>query len=215
MTQNETYESYTYSVYYAGRHQKRLGRRLAAWRERRVIASALRSLGPITSVLDIPSGDGKCLPILATFRFRVTPADVSWQALEQGRVHYPRFKHTPTPLVAEITRIALADESVDAVLCARVVEHLHLPADRISLLQELARVVRVGCVVSFFDAASLKYRRRLRRRLRKSRTGYRHAVTRQQFAAEARQAGLRCASMHALLRYHSELTAAALLKDDG
>ncbi len=214
MTQSETYESYTYSVYYAGRHQKRLGQRLAAWRERRIIAAAFRSLGPITTVLDIPSGAGRCLPILASFRFRVIPADVSPQLLDQGRLHYPRFVHTPAPVVAELNRIALADESVDAVLCSRLLRNLHLPDDRIALMTELARVARVGCVATFFDAASLKYRRRLRRRLRKSRTGFRHAVTRQQFASEAERAGLRCVSMHAMLRYHSELTAAALLKQD-
>ena len=214
MTYGDKYKSYDYAVYYAGKHERTLGRRLSNWRERRVVSAALRSLGPITTVLDVPSGTGRFLPALALFRLHVITMDLSAEMLTQGRRHYPRFRHQPLATVGSASDVPLADESVDAVLCSRLLHHFARPEDRIGILRELARVCRVGVVVSFFDAASLKHRRRLRRRARRGRPGNRHAVTRGQFAEEAGRAGLDCVSMHALLRFHSELTAATLLKRD-
>ncbi len=214
MPYGDKYKSYTYAVYYAGKHERGLGRQLSNWRERRVVSAALRALGPITSVLDIPSGTGRFLPVLAQFRMHVITADMSAEMLQAGRKHYDRFAHPPKPVVSSALRIPLADESVDAVLCSRLVHHFGLPEQRIEILRELARVSRVGAVVSFFDRASLKHRRRLRRRTRKGKLGNRHAVSRRQFSEEARESGLDCVSMHALLRFHTELTAAALVKRD-
>jgi len=214
MPYGDKYKSYTYAVYYAGKHERSLGQRLSNWRERRVVAAALRWLGPITTVLDIPSGTGRFLPVLAQFRLRVVAADQAAEMLKGGRRYYDRFAHPPQPLAGSAFQIPLADESIDAALCSRLLHHLALPEQRITVMRELARVVRVGAVVSFFDAASLKHRRRLRRRMRKGKLGNRHAVTRREFTEEARQAGLKCVSMHGLLRFHTELTAAALLKRD-
>lgn len=214
MTYGEKYKSHTYAVYYAGKHERGLGRQLSTWRERRIVSAALRGLGPITSVLDIPSGTGRFLPVLAQFRMNVIASDLSGEMLLAGRRHYERFAHEPFAVVGSATEIPLADESVDAVLCSRLVHHFSAAKDRVSIMRELVRVCRVGAVVSFFDAASLKHRRRLRRRMRKGKLGNRNAVTRRQFAEEATEAGFDCASMHALLRYHTELTAASLLKRD-
>lgn len=214
MAYGNKYKSHTYAAYYAGKHERGLARRLSNWRERRVLAAALRDLGPITTVLDVPSGTGRFLPILAQFRMRVIAVDLSDEMLQEGRRHYERFPHSPCSVVASAAALPLADESVDAVLCSRLVHHFALAKDRIGIMSELARVCRVGAVVSFFDAASLKHRRRLRRRMRKGKLGNRNAVTRREFAQEAAEAGFRCVSMHALLRFHTELTAAALVKRD-
>jgi ubiquinone/menaquinone biosynthesis C-methylase UbiE len=214
MSYGDKYKSYTYAVYYAGKHERGLGRRLSNWRERRVVAAALRSLGPITTVLDIPSGTGRFLPVLAQFRLRVIAADLSMQMLQQGRAYYEQFAKRPYAVAGSAFQLPLADESLDAVLCSRLVHHFGLAEQRIEVLRELARVCRVGAVITFFDAASLKHRRRLRRRMRKGKLSNRHAVTREQFAEEAKQARLTCLSMHALLRYHTELTAAVLRKQD-
>jgi ubiquinone/menaquinone biosynthesis C-methylase UbiE len=214
MGYGDKYQSHTYAVYYAGKHERGLGRRLSTWRERRIVAAALRDLGPVTTVLDVPSGTGRFLPVLAQFRMRVLAADLSMEMLQGGQRHYDRFAHRPLAFAASASELPLPDGSVDAALCSRLVHHFALPEERIAILRELARVCRVGAVVSFFDAASLKHRRRLRRRARRGKLGNRNAVTRRQFAEEASEAGLRCESMHALLRFHTELTAAALLKRD-
>ncbi|MBN1344164.1 MAG: class I SAM-dependent methyltransferase [Phycisphaerae bacterium] len=214
MTYGDKYKSYTYAAYYVGKHEKGMGRRLSTWRERRVVAAALRALGPVTTVLDIPSGTGRFLPVLAQFRMHVIASDLSTEMLQAGHIHYDRFVHPPRPVVASAFQIPMADESVDAALCSRLVHHFALPEQRIAVMRELARICRVGAVVTFFDAASLKHRRRLRRRMRRGKVGNRHAVTRREFADEAEEAGLSCVSMHALLRFHSELTAAALVKRD-
>ncbi len=214
MSYGDKYKSYTYAVYYAGKHERGLGRRLSNWREQRVVAAGVRALGPITTVLDIPSGTGRFLPVMARFRMRVIVADQSAEMLMQCRERYGLFVHPPQAVVASASQIPLADECVDAVLCSRLLHHFALPEQRIDIMRELARVCRVGMVITFFDAASLKHRRRLRRRMRRGKLGNRHAVTRRQFAREAAEAGLKCVSMHALLRFHTELTAAALHKRD-
>jgi len=175
-----------------------------------MVAAAVRAMGPITTVLDIPCGKGRHLPVLARFGLHAILADPSVEMIEQAGLYDQAFAHPLRRFVAAATQIPLPDESVDAVLCSRVLNRLALPEDRIRLLRELARVCRVGVVVSFFDAASLRYRRRLRRRP-EGRCGHR-AITRRQFREEAKHAGLECVSMHALLRFHAELTAAALLK---
>lgn len=208
----DKYKSYTYTVYYAGKHERGLGRRLSHWRERRVVAAALRALGPVTTVLDVPSGAGHFLPVLAQFRMRAVVVDPSIESLREGEQFYPRFVHRPKAVVASWLRLPLADESMDAVLCSRLIQRFSRSHERIEVLREVARICRVGAVVSFFDAASFKHRRRLRRQARRGRLGNRHAVSRSQFVSEAQQAGLRCVSMHALLRFHTELTAATLLK---
>jgi ubiquinone/menaquinone biosynthesis C-methylase UbiE len=185
-------------------------RRLGAWRERRVVAAALRGLGPITTVLDIPCGTARLLPVLARFGLRAVVADPSKEMVKQARGLQKSFVYPLYGFVAIATQIPLPDESVDAVLCSRVLNRLAFPEYRITLLCELARVCRVGVVVSFYDADSFRHRRRLRRNLG-TKPG-RHAITRQQFNDEVSQAGFKCVSMYALLRYHAELTAAGLVK---
>jgi hypothetical protein len=187
-----------------------LARRLSIWRERRVVATALRQLGPITTVLDTPCAPGRLIPVLNLYRLRVVLADVSLPSVTHVLGLCGGLIRPPDAVVASPLRLPLADESVDAVLCSRFLNRFALAEDRIAILRELARVCRVGAVVTFFDAASLRHRGHV---LRHQASGSgRLAITRSQFKFEVERAGMECLSMHALLRFHMELTAAALRK---
>jgi len=189
-----------------------LARRLLVWRARRVIAAALRDLGPITTVLDIPCAHGRLVPVLNRYHLHTLLVDLSPTMILEVMAANRARDRILQGVVASAFRLPLADESVDAVLCSRFLNRLPLVEDRITVLRELGRVCRVGAVVSFYDAASFRHRRRLRKG-RRSDHG-RWALLRSEFKYEASRAGFKCLAMHALLRFHSELTAAALIKQD-
>jgi len=140
--------------------------------------------------------------------------DTSMQMLQQGRRHASLFRRNPTASAGSALELPLADNAVDVVLCSRLVHHIPERESRVQIMREFARVARVGVVVSFFDATSWNAWKRRRKVKRTGKTGGRHAMTRAECNDEARDAGLQPIGMNALLRYHTEVTAAAFLLPD-
>ena len=103
--------------------------------------------------------------------------------------------------------------SCNALVCSRLLHHVEDPASRIRLLSELARVTRMGMVVTFFDARSFSALRRKRVAAQRGRPSARFSMTRAQCASEASSAGLELVGMKAMLRYYAEVTAAVFVKD--
>jgi len=211
------YKDDDYAHYYAQKHESGALRRLSNVFERKMIRRALmriRSRRAIQTVLDCPSGAGRFLPVLAQLQMHVVAIDTSPQMLQQGRQHTSLFRETPTASAGSAFALPLADKTVDVVLCSRLLHHIAERESRVQIMREFARVARVGVVVSFFDATSWNAWKRRRKIKRTGKSGGRHAMTRSQCNDEARVAGLQPIGMNALLRYHTEVTAAAYLLPD-
>lgn len=104
--------------------------------EEPVMHRLLASLAP-GLVLDAACGTGRHSAYLAGRGHRVIGADLSSEMLERARRKVPGARF----LEASLTALPLAEESVDAAVCALAL--VHLP-DVSPALGELARVVRPG-----------------------------------------------------------------------
>jgi ubiquinone/menaquinone biosynthesis C-methylase UbiE len=88
--------------------------------------------------------------------------------------------------VASAESLPHGDGEFDVVLCWRLLHHLTSRGARVRVLREVARVARRGVVASYSDATTWKARvERWRGRRRRS-----ALATPEEFAAEARDAGL-------------------------
>lgn len=203
-----------YARYYAEKHDSSVGRRISNTLERRMLRRSLlriRRHHAFDSVLDCPSGTGRVLTTLASLNVSVIAMDTSDAVLREGRKHRSLFKEPPIVLAGSALSIPLPDNAVDVILCSRLLHHITDRGDRSIILREFARVARVGVVISFFDSTSFRAWRRERRARRTGKLGGRHAMTRAAFLEEAVGVGLKPIGMNALLRYHTEITAAAFL----
>jgi len=195
--------------YYATKHDKTLTKRISNWRERRVMANALNMLAPFESVIDLPTGTGRFWETLAGYDIQLLGSDRSAEMLKLTARFDPLLKRQPLRFVSSALEIPLPDKSVDVVFCSRLFHHFPDHQAQVALLKELGQIARKGVVVSFFDAASWKHRRRLRRQARSHKLSQRYGVTRDEITQEAHEAGLAPLGMYALLRGFAELTAVA------
>lgn len=213
-TFGKKYKADGYAQYYSEKHDSTWGRRISNYFEKRMVRRALRRVaghGSVSTMLDCPSGTGRFLPLLATLDVSVIAMDTSAAMLGEGRKHHSLFKTPPVASVGSAAQIPLVDNAVDVILCSRLLHHIPEGKDRVTMLREFARVARLGVVVTFFDSASWRAHKRSKKAQRTGKSSGRHSMSRAAFTAEAVEAGLKPLGMTAMLRYHTEVTAAAFL----
>lgn len=115
-------------------------------RKQRALTRAFEELAvaPGAVILDAPCGTGRMSAFLGE-RGRYVGIDLSGAMLVEARARDEGAAFA----VGDLTRLPLADRSVDVAVCIRL---LHLVRDRdlrVVFLRELARVARVGVVVDF------------------------------------------------------------------
>ncbi|WP_434599578.1 class I SAM-dependent methyltransferase [Streptomyces sp. A5-4] len=113
-------------------------------------AAAVEDLGlrPGDAVLDAGCGTGRALPFLrdavgpdgTVLGADLTPAMLD-AAADAGRGHAAQL------LLADVARLPVATEALDAVFAAGLIAHLPRPAEN---LRELARAVRPGGLLALF-----------------------------------------------------------------
>ncbi len=145
---------------YATRWDSRRGRARDA-RKQRALEAAFAHLGPFESVLDAPCGTGRMTTFLGA-RGTYLGIDLAPAMLHEARERHPDARYA----AGDLTRLPLADRSVDVAVCIRLMHLVRDPALRIAFLRELARVARIGVVVDFrHDRAVRTWLGRLRAHL--------------------------------------------------
>lgn len=155
-----------------------------------------QALAGCATVLDVPTGTGRLLPVAG----RAVGADLSLPMLLAGREVAPEAPR----VVADASRLPFADGAFDAVLSWRFFFHVRDPDLRRAILVELARVARRRVVVQVRYRATLKHLGRfLRSRVGLARR-YRPAPDRAALVAEFEAAGLVVRAVRPVSRLFSD-----------
>jgi ubiquinone/menaquinone biosynthesis C-methylase UbiE len=143
--------------YEATRYGSRYGR-LFRLLHRDAVQRVLASVPFRSRILDVASGTGELLPVLATEGSLVVASDLTPAMLVEARRQ--RFSDSSIVYcVGDALRLPYPDSSFDVVTSSRFL-HLFEPAAQLTLLKEMARVLRSGgtLIVDFYSADA---RRRL------------------------------------------------------
>jgi ubiquinone/menaquinone biosynthesis C-methylase UbiE len=158
-------------------------------REQNAVKKILADLKDCASVLDVPSGAGRFLSTLSDGGRTVLEMDVAFEILEFAQKKAAAGPSPALVLQGDASRLPLTDNAVDCVFSNRLLHHIHLPAERRTLLREFHRVCRRWAVVSFFNYKGMARLRRLLKRLKGRKPPYENQPTFDQFKTEAEQVG--------------------------
>lgn len=131
-----------------------------------------------TLAIDVPCGTGRFRTLMKNHTAELLSMDASHEMLAAA-VSQPQVQ-------ASAHKLPLVDSAVDFILCSRLLHHFETSAERLTVLQELARVSKRWIVLSYFDSANFQaWRNRLRGKFRG-----RFPISQEQFALEIKAAGL-------------------------
>ena len=121
-------------------------------REQAMVRKFLQGLPNDRLVLDVPAGMGRFSQLIVESGHRPVSADLNWGRTLDAR---HRLETPVAAMQADIMRLPLKENSVDAVICFRLCHHL-TSEQILQALRELRRVA--GCAfVTFYSTASIKY----------------------------------------------------------
>jgi ubiquinone/menaquinone biosynthesis C-methylase UbiE len=170
-------------------------------RERQCLRNLIAAIPPGSTVLDLPCGTGRVTRLIAEAGHRVLAGDSSEHMVAAARANLmPHFPDL-TARVMDAMDTGLPSQSVDAVVCNRLLHHFPDAGSRVGVLCEFARISRGLVIVSYSCSSSLdvvwqKFTRRLQgRQLR-----HYHPISQQQFQEEFRVAGLHPVAWSSVLR---------------
>ena len=167
-------------------------------REKRCIIKALASanIRRGATVLDVPCGSGRLLPLLKKMGYRVTGADISAVMLEHARLYAGPLGENCLDerdelQLTDIFRTGFSDNCFEAVVCNRLLHYFPEPQIRQRALKELRRICSGPIVVSFLCTLALdEATSRASDRIRARKPHGCRAISCTTFANDARQAGL-------------------------
>ena len=127
-------------------------RRLALWRERRLVRRALKVAGEPGLILDLACGAGRYWPVLAEHGNRVILAcDSSRDMLSHAQTHHPASLLARIKLFqSSVFSIDISENAVDCIFCMQLFHHVRDSEHRLAILRELHRVSRDTLILSLF-----------------------------------------------------------------
>lgn len=189
---------------YERRRYRGVDQRLVDWREKKIIQRFLR-LGSSGSAgrplaLDAPCGYGRFSRLILERGFELVSADFSPAMVERARAKGYKSSF-PIGIVADMKAgLPFRESCFQLILCLRFFHHLHLPAERRVVLEELNRVCRDKLVISFYRLQPVhRLQRALRRLIRRSPTRI-SMLPLTVFRQEAEQAGFEVKEIRPLFR---------------
>lgn len=169
-------------------------------RERNCLVRLIAGIPAGSLVLDLPCGTGRVTRLIAEAGHRVLAGDSSLAMVEATKSNLQAKYPTLTARVMDAKATQLADQSVDAVVCNRLLHHFPDAASRIEVLREFARISRGPVIVSFSCSFGLDVvLQRTMRRLQGRQLRHYHPLSLQQFRDEFAQAGLQAVSSRSVL----------------
>ena len=127
-------------------------------REQEMVRRFLRCLPDNSKVLDVPAGMGRFTELILESGHRPISVDLNFGRIAEAHLRL----NQPLPAIqGDVTRLPFADQSVDAVVCFRLLHHL-TPEMISKVLRELRRVAP-RAFVTFYSSHTFKfYKKRLR-----------------------------------------------------
>lgn len=184
----QRYQSTAGAAAYRRKYERSWTRRLSHRREMSVVRQALDRAVVRGSILDVPCGAGRLLPLLLEAAPKVVAVDLSAAMVGEAQAaiaEHPRAGDVSFA-VAAADALPLRSGEVDTAVCHRLLHHMGEASERAGVLAELARVAGRRVVLSFSDDTTLKSRLQRRRGLRRNR----HLLTPAALCAEAAVHGL-------------------------
>lgn len=162
----ESYRAAEVAASYDQRWAGRLGRGRDARKARALERALLRleqAAGERPNLLfDAPCGTGRFSALWPRLGYDAVGADLSLAMLAQARAKHP----SASLIAADLARLPLPDQAVDAAVCVRLLHLVRSPEERHGILRELRRVSRLGAIVDWRHGHTLRvWGRRLRWRL--------------------------------------------------
>jgi ubiquinone/menaquinone biosynthesis C-methylase UbiE len=134
--------------------------------------------------------------MLQEFGISVTAVDVSSAMLDVAKERKPSIRDSVNWVTADASKLPFPDDSVDAVLSIRLMNHLPV-STRAQVLKQFARIARSRVLVAFTDVTSLQGWLRAGERRRRNVNQYPADVSRAR--QELASAGLRLLSTKHLM----------------
>jgi SAM-dependent methyltransferase len=154
----QNYNSTRGATAYKADYQNKFHRKFTDARERKLLTAYFATLGPVESILDLPSGHGRLSGFLKERCQRLIEGDWSFTMVALNQQDHGRDSRYYVR--ASALEIPLPDQSVDVVVSFRLSHHLESQELRERHLRELFRVARKAVIVTWFSATSLKNRLR-------------------------------------------------------
>ena len=148
------YDSPEGAVEYLEEYDK-IHRKLSDKRERKLLLSYFEQIGSFDSILDLPCGWGRYLPLFTNLGAKVIQGDYSRDMIRMSDERFPTLK--PMGRVRSFGhQIPLADCSVRVTFSMRLNHHLVDPAVRREHVRDLLRVADKWCIFTYFDHNTVK-----------------------------------------------------------
>lgn len=175
----------------AGSYPDAFNRSFRQQRERQCLLDLIAAIPACSTVLDLPCGTGRVTRLIAEAGHRVIAGDSSEHMVATTRANLQHRFPDLTAQVMDAMETGLPSQSVDAVVCNRLLHHFPDAGSRIGVLHEFARISRGLVIVSFSCSFGLDVAwQKLTRRLQGRTLRHYHPISLRQFQEEFSVAGL-------------------------
>lgn len=192
------YQSATDVSFYEASRYATKDQHLISRREQNVVVSLLATLSaPRGMILDAPCGYGRFTPHILQRGWKPVNVDLAQPMVDHTIAAAKKLYNVDlTGQAASLfVELPFAADSFDGAVCIRMLHNLLSSEDRVKSMKSLARVVNDWVLITYYNkpllhALQYQFRKKFNAKARQTMS----MITNEQFAAEAKLAGLRVES---------------------